>query len=184
MSRTVALFGGSFDPPHLAHQMVCLYVLEACDVDELRMVPTYAHAFGKQMQPFEHRLAMCRLAANVFGGRVAVSDVERELAAGPNRTLDTLRALSAREPDVRFRLVVGADILAESHKWYGWSQILMLAPPIVLGREGYTGGDADAPALPDISSTEIRRRLAAGATAVPLVSRAVMDYIAQRDLYR
>jgi len=180
----VAIFGGSFNPPHLAHQMVCLYALEGFDVAELRMVPTYAHPFNKALLPFEHRFAMCERAAAVFGGRVVVSDVERRLGRASSRTLETLQALAAEEPATRWRLVIGADILTERRKWHRWDDIERLAPPIVIGRAGYPGGDPRAPELPDISSTEVRERLARGESAVPLVSRAVMDYIAQQGLYR
>ena len=54
----VALFGGSFNPPHVAHQMVALYVLETQPVDELWFVPTYAHPFGKALVDYDHRIAM------------------------------------------------------------------------------------------------------------------------------
>jgi nicotinic acid mononucleotide adenylyltransferase len=79
----VALFGGSFNPPHAAHQLVALYVLETQPVDELWFVPTYAHPFGKQLATYEHRIAMCELAAAALGPRARVSQVEAELAARP-----------------------------------------------------------------------------------------------------
>lgn len=178
---TVALFGGSFNPPHVAHQMVCLYVLSVEPVDELWMVPTHKHPFNKSLVSFDDRFAMCELAAAPFGGRVRVDDIEREIEADANRTLETLRALRERHPDIRFRLVVGRDILDEVHNWYRWDEIERIAPPIVVGRAGY--GDAEV-ALPNVSSTEVRDRIARGASAVPLVSCAVMDYIDARGLYR
>ena len=173
------------------------------------MIPTYRHPFAKHLAEFEHRYHMCQLATRVFGSRVAVSRIEAELDQPTSRTLDTVRALMARHPDSRFRLVIGADVLAEADKWYRWDQIARLAPPIVVGRSGYSrqpGGRAAGsaassvgqPAVPDgsperspaaislprISSTEVRERLSRGQSAVPLVSRLVMDYIAERGLYR
>jgi len=59
----IALFGGSFNPPHVAHQMVALFVLETAPVDELWITPTYRHAFSKQLVDYEHRIAMCELMA-------------------------------------------------------------------------------------------------------------------------
>jgi nicotinate-nucleotide adenylyltransferase len=176
----VALFGGSFNPPHLGHAMACLYVLETQKVDLLWMLPAFRHPFGKDLAPFEHRVAMCELLARGFGGRVQVCTLERDLEQEVNRTLDTLRALCERHPDCQFRLVVGADILAETASWHRWDEIERLAEPVVIGRVGY--GDAELN-LPDVSSTEVRRRIAAGKSAVPLVSRAVMDYIAEQGLY-
>lgn len=189
-SRVIGLFGGSFNPPHLAHQMVCLYVLETCAVDAVWMIPTYRHPFAKDLLEFGHRFRMCQLAASGFGERVAVSAIEAELDRPVSRTLDTLNALVERYPGAAFRLVIGADILAETDKWYRWDEIARLAPPIVVGRSGYVRDPAHGEALesaidlPRISSTEVRARLSRGQSAVPLVPRVVMDYIAERGLYR
>ncbi len=185
MTRRVALFGGSFNPPHIAHAMVSLYVVETQPVDELWVVPAFRHPFQKELVPFEHRFAMCERAFSVLGDRVTVSDIERELDRDASRTLDTIGALYERHDELALRLVVGSDILAETHKWYRWEEVARLAPPIVIGRAGYAADeDPHAIALPDVSSTEVRARLARGETAVPLVSRAVMDYIAEQELYR
>jgi nicotinate-nucleotide adenylyltransferase len=184
--RTIALFGGSFNPPHVAHQMVCLFVLETCDVDELWIVPTYNHAFAKELVDFEHRFAMCERVASAFGGRVVVSDIERQLGDEVSRTLDTIEALYERHPEIALRLVVGADILAETDKWHRWDEVSRLAPPIVIGRGGFDLDPADdQPGLdmPEVSSTEIRQRLRSGLSALPLVPRAVMNYIAEHGLY-
>ncbi|MEM9493118.1 MAG: nicotinate (nicotinamide) nucleotide adenylyltransferase [Myxococcota bacterium] len=179
----VALFGGSFNPPHLAHQMVCLYVLETSAVDAVWMIPTYRHPFAKELIAFEHRYAMCQRACRGLGGRAEVSAIEAELDLPVSRTLDTVNALAERHPGTRFRLVIGADILAETDKWYRWDEVARLAPPLVVGRGGYGDGGA-AIELPRISSTQVRAILARGESAVPLVSRSVMDYIAEQGLYR
>jgi nicotinate-nucleotide adenylyltransferase len=183
-ARTVALFGGSFNPPHLAHQMACLVVLETEAVDQLWMVPTYRHAFGKPLAPFDDRVAMCRLATAPFGARVEVCTIERELPGEESRTFRTVSALCERFPALAFRLVVGADILAERSSWYRWDDLCALAPLIVVGRSGAAGSPDGGVELPAISSTEVRARVARGESAVPLVPRSVMDYIDQRGLYR
>ncbi|WP_428261630.1 nicotinate (nicotinamide) nucleotide adenylyltransferase [Haliangium sp.] len=181
MAPTVGLFGGSFNPPHVAHQMVALYVLETCAIDELWMVPTYRHAFAKELIGFEHRCRMCELAAAALGARVKVSAIERELARPVSRTLDTLQSLRERHPAVGFRLVIGADILAESHKWYRWDDIVRLAPPLVVGRAGHDSLSVD---MPPVSSTEVRTRLADGQPVDHLVPAAVRRYIVEQGLYR
>jgi nicotinate-nucleotide adenylyltransferase len=178
MDERVALFGGSFNPPHVAHQMAMLLLLETEPVDQVWMIPTFEHAFGKPLAPFEDRLEMCRRAAGALGQRVRVSEVEREMGQAPSRSYDTVVELRRRHPATGFRLVVGADILAERDAWYRWDDLVALAPLIVLGR-----GDGEL-ALPPVSSTAVRERVARGHSAVPLVSRAVMDYIAGRGLYR
>jgi nicotinate-nucleotide adenylyltransferase len=190
MSR-IALFGGSFNPPHAAHQLVALYVLETCDVDELWFVPTFAHPFGKPLVAYEHRLAMCELAATPLGARVRVSRAEEQLAQRPgfvsSRTLELVEMLITDTPGATFRLVVGTDILGETHKWYRWSELVERAPVIVVGRSGYElppGGQETGVVMPEISATRIREQLAARDPAVAsLVPREVLRYIDAHHLY-
>src|SRR5688572_20849117 len=106
--RTV-LYGGSFNPPHMGHQMACLYLLEARSAEAVWLLPAFAHPFGKELAPFAERLEMCRLLAAPFGGRVVTSDIEQRVADG--RTYVTLTRLLQEQPDRRFVLAVGADIL-------------------------------------------------------------------------
>jgi nicotinate-nucleotide adenylyltransferase len=181
MTRTVGIFGGSFDPPHVVHQMVCLYVLETCAVDEIWVIPTYRHAFAKDLVAFEHRRRMCELAFRALGDRVRISCIEGEMARPVSRTLHTLEALRERHPEIELRLIVGADILKETRSWHRWEDIVALAPPIVVGRSGHDGPGIEMPA---VSSTEIRQRLARGQSVQALVPRLVIDYIAGRGLYR
>jgi nicotinate-nucleotide adenylyltransferase len=189
----IGLFGGSFNPPHVAHQLVALYVLECQPLDELWFVPTFRHAFGKDLAPFADRVAMCKLAMAPLGYRVGVSEIEAELAARPgfvaSRTLHLLEALTEQHPEHRFRLVLGTDILAETDKWYRWDEVVRLAPPIVIGRSGHphalpAGASATELAMPEVSSTEVRRRLASGDAVDDLLPRQVVRYIGERGLYR
>lgn len=183
---TVGIFGGSFNPPHVAHQLVALYVLETQPIDELWFVPTFAHPFGKQLAPFPHRVRMCELAVAPLGPRVKVSRAEEELAHRPgfvaSRTLDLIDHLEAIHSGARFRLVVGSDILAETAKWHRWDEVARRAPPIVVARPGHAGGHG--PAI-DVSATQVRSLLAAGDPEVEsLVPRTVLSYIAGHGLYR
>jgi nicotinate-nucleotide adenylyltransferase len=182
MKKVVAVFGGSFNPPHVAHQMVCLYVLETQGVDEIILVPTFRHPFEKQLAPFPDRVEMCRRLTLPFGGRATVSTIEEELGGEASLTLVTLQALAARLTGCALRLVIGADILRERDKWYRWADIEALAPPIVVGRPGHPVDDA--PELAAISSTEVRARLAAGRPVDAWIPRQVAAYIAERGLYR
>lgn len=191
----VALFGGSFNPPHVAHQLVALYVLETQPVDELWFVPAYVHPLGKQLASYEHRVAMCEELLPALGPRARVSRVEEELALRPgfvaSRTLDLVQYLvepSAARPGLHVRLVIGADILAETAKWYRWNDVVALAPPIIVGREGHDlppGATVTGVTMPAISSTQIRDALARGdAEAVGgLLPRRVLRYIAEHALY-
>ncbi len=176
----VAFFGGSFNPPHVAHQMVSLYVLETAAVDELWLVPCCKHPFDKLLAPYQHRLRMCELAAAALGPRVRVSDIEGRLG-GESRTLVTLKALRAEHPAIEFLLVVGADIESELPMWYGAGELLRNVQRIVVGRGGYSGGSAVA--MPALSSTEIRARLATGQSVAGLLPHAVQDYVREHALY-
>jgi nicotinate-nucleotide adenylyltransferase len=188
----VALFGGSFNPPHVAHQLVALYVLETQPVDEVWFVPVYEHVFGKRLAPFEDRVAMTELAIAPLGPRVKLSRAEEELAQRPDfqgsRTLDLIEHLLATHAGLELRLLVGTDILHETHKWHRWDDVVAKAPLIVVGRTGFTlpaGSTATGLAMPMISSTDIRAALAAGdaGAAASLLPGTVLRYIAQRGLY-
>jgi nicotinate-nucleotide adenylyltransferase len=176
----VALFGGSFNPPHVGHQLASLYVLETAAVDELWLVPCFKHPFDKTLVSFEHRLAMCTRAAAALGPRVRITDCERQLG-GESRTLRTVTALRAQHPDVEFSLVIGADLESEVPSWYGAEELRKLCPFIVIGRAGFPGGRG--PAMPAVSSSDVRQRLRAGQPVDMLVPRAVLDYIQERKLY-
>ena len=181
MSQAVAVYGGSFDPPHVAHTLVCAYVLAAHDVERVLVVPTRTHPFAKPLAPFEHRLRMCELAFRDLR-RVELLDLERELPE-PSLTLRTLEALHARMPDIPLRLVIGSDLLRETASWHAFDAICALAPPLVVPRAGFEPPGTTA-ALPAISSTEVRRRLRAGEPTDGLLDPRIAAYARTHALYR
>jgi len=182
--REIALLGGSFNPPHVAHMMAAYWTLATQGVSEVWLLPSYRHPFGKALAPFEDRLRMCELAAAALRG-VHVCGAEAELADDPlvGKTARTLEHLVGKHPGVRFALVVGADVLGETEKWYRFDRVLELARLIVVGREGHPGGEG-APVLPAISSTEVRERLRRGEDVSALVPTRVLRYLAEKGLYR
>ena len=181
MSATFGVFGGSFDPPHVAHVLFAGYVLSAYDLERVLVVPTFSHAFGKPLSPFEDRLRMCELAFADLR-RVEVSPIERSLPA-PSRTLRTLEALQERYPGVQLRLLIGSDLLPETPSWHNFERIAELAPPLVVERQGRARHNPANPALPDVSSTEVRRRLRDGEPTDGLLSPAVAAYARSCGLY-
>jgi nicotinate-nucleotide adenylyltransferase len=184
----VAVFGGSFNPPHVGHQLAALWVLETADVDELWFVPTFVHPFEKALAPFEDRRRMCERAAAALGPRVRISDIEARLG-GPSRTLRTIETLKDANPGVDFALVIGADLVDELATWHGAEELRRLVPFIVVGRMGRAVPPPSAPdsvapiAIPDVSSTAIRAALAQGRSVSAWVPRAVLAYIFERGLY-
>ncbi|MDD9935441.1 MAG: nicotinate (nicotinamide) nucleotide adenylyltransferase [Myxococcales bacterium] len=184
MNEVIAVYGGSFDPPHVAHTLVAAYVLSAHPVDRLLVVPTAQHPFEKRLTAFEHRVHMCELAMSDLR-RVDISTVEQELE-GPSLTLHMLRELARRHPAAQLRLVIGSDLLAETPGWHAFDEVRALAPPIIVGRSGhaYDEDGEPLPELPDVSSTEVRRRLRAGISTDGLLNPKVAAYVREHGLYR
>lgn len=191
----VALFGGSFHPPHVGHLLAATYVRAVAGVDAVWLMPASRHPFGKELAPFDARVALCEALASLVAG-VAVSRAEAEVE-GDGRTLHTVRHLAAKHPEHRFSLVVGSDILRETHKWYRFEELVALAPLVVLARSGHpippdaaaTPGLRGAKVLsevvlPEVSSTEVRARLARGDDVGDLVPAPVLRAIEERGLYR
>ena len=190
----VALFGGSFDPPHVGHQLAALYVLETFPVDELWLVPVFRHAFDKRLLPYQHRVAMCQLLSHSLGPLVQVSTVEEELG-GPSYTLHMVRRLREKFPGAEFSLVIGSDLLTERERWFGWSELSETLPFLVLQRSGTESPPRSASSssdihhqeelrLPAVSSTRVRAALAQGARPTGWVSRTVLSYIEAHSLYQ
>jgi len=181
MSR-IAILGGSFNPPHLGHQLICAWALGTDQADAVWLLPVFQHAFDKPLAPFDDRVAMCQLTAAPFAsGAVEVCTLEAELRP-PSRTLVTLQHLIARHPQHAFSLVVGADVLSQTPNWYRFDELERLVPLVVVGRAGHSATGVGLP-LATVSSTEVRWRLAQGLAVDHLVPRAVCDYIRQHRLF-
>lgn len=134
----IAILGGSFNPPHICHTFVCCYVLATTDVDHVWVVPCYQHAFGKPLEAFEHRLAMCRHAIEPLStSRVLVSEIERE-RQGTSWTIDTVRHLRAEYPEHEFLWVIGSDVLTDLGKWRGVAELNQLITFLVVPRGGFS----------------------------------------------
>ncbi len=183
MPRHVALLGGSFNPPHAAHLMVAQWVLATQPVEQVWLLPAFVHPFGKALAPFEDRVAMCELAVRSLRGAF-VCPAEAELEHDPlvGKTARTLEHLTAKHPDHRFSLVIGADVMRETGKWYRWDRVRELAGIIVVGREGYPPVEG-VPSFPAISSSAIRERIARGEDVAGLVPRRVLELVRARGLY-
>ncbi|MSQ82950.1 MAG: nicotinate-nicotinamide nucleotide adenylyltransferase [Myxococcales bacterium] len=184
---TVALYGGSFNPPHCGHVLAATYVLQACAVDQLWVEPVLQHPLGKQLAAdFETRVQLCQLAFGFLAPRL---QVRRDEQGGNGRTLDLIERLQLQHPHHQFRLIIGSDILHEAARWHRFEQVLQLAPPLVLQRQGYAisagfVGEVLPLVLPQASSTALRQRLAAGQTLDGLVPIAVSAHIDRLGLYR
>ena len=191
----VGLFGGSFDPVHNAHLALARLALEHLGLDEVIWVPA-GHPWQKtrRLAPGDHRLAMVQ-AAIAGEPRFTADDCELR-RPGPSYTLDTVRELAARRPDVgEWFLLLGEDQYAGLPTWQGWPDLLRRVTLVVAAREGRPPVPAEPlrqvphrlvvlPLPPlAISSTLVRGRLAAGEAVDTLVPLAVAGYIARHRLY-
>ena len=185
----VAIYGGSFDPPHIAHLFTAAALLATGGFERVLVVPVYEHAFDKPLAPFEHRLAMCRLC---FEGLrdVEVSDLEASLPR-PSYTERTLERVASEHPDWKLRFVMGSDALGETEKWHDYARVVLLAPPFVVTRRGHERPELGPAVLPDVSSTHVRELFAREASdpaarrdLQALVPARVLAYAAERGLYR
>ena len=195
-SKKIGVFGGAFDPPHLAHRALAEVALRQLQLDELRVLPT-GHAWHKtrQLTAAEHRLAMAKLTfANL--PRLVIDD--REIRrAGPSYTLDTLRELQAEQPQAELFLIMGKDQADVLPTWRDWQEIVRLAIICVADRDGLTGREVQFVPPPemaprfcklhmpvmDISATGIRTRVASQQGIAPLVCEPVARYIEAHHLY-
>jgi nicotinate-nucleotide adenylyltransferase len=206
----IGILGGTLDPIHLGHIDAALAAREALQLETVLIIP--AHVPPHRVQPAAsafHRFAMASIAVNAVDG-LAASDVEL-LSPGPSYTADTLvrlcDSLSLAASLIFF--ITGADAFAEIETWSRYPAVLDLANFVVVSRPGMSlqairerlpmlknrmrlprvsaGTETsiylvDAP-TPDVSSTEIRRRLAAGRALSGLVPPGVEHHIAQHALY-
>ena len=182
----IAVYGGSFNPPHVVHGQVASWLLASDLVDEVWLLPVFRHAFdgihGKQLAAFAARVGWCQALAEEIDPRVRVCEVESSLSV-PSFTIDTLSHLEGAHPDHEFRLVVGSDVVGQVDSWRDWDGIQARFAPIVVGRQGHPAPALGVPVFPDVSSTEIRRRLAAGESVSALVPSAVAALLAEEGAW-
>ena len=134
--KRVGLLGGSFNPAHEGHRQLSLAAIEALGLDELWWLVSTGNplkAGSSDMAPYEARLASARQVA--AGTAIRASDFER--ASATRYTIDTLKALTREHPDHRFIWLMGADAVAQFHRWKDWRDIAQLVPIAVLPRPGY-----------------------------------------------
>jgi nicotinate-nucleotide adenylyltransferase len=151
----IGILGGTFDPPHKAHVGAIQYVLGHGLVEQVFVIPVFSHAFAKRpRQTFVERLHLCELAFSALPG-VRVLDIEGSLPE-PNYTVETVRALIRAYPKETFRLMMGTDVGGELSRWHEADDLVRLAPPLLLERQGYPDPDALPADLPDVSSSILR----------------------------
>lgn len=185
----MGLLGGTFDPPHVAHLVVAECARVGLELDEVRLLIAGMPWMKDKVAAADHRIAMTCLA--VAGDPHLVVDAREADRDGPTYTADTLEALEAEQPGTEWHFILGADAATRLMEWNRVRVALELATFVVVTRPGY-----DLPELPDdirvrhlevpgmeVSSSEIRRRVRAGAATRYLVPPEVHRYISEHGLY-
>jgi nicotinate-nucleotide adenylyltransferase len=201
-TRRVAVFGGTFDPVHVAHLIVAEQAREQARLDQVWLIPAASppHKQSQPVTPFAQRVEMLRLA---FAGQPAfhIDELEKD-RPGPSYTADTLTELHARHPDTDFHVLLGSDCLPDLPYWHEPARILHIAGLLIVARPSWPLKTADelraalrlaaqttlrlqvidSPLL-EISSRDLRRRAAEGRSLRFLVPRTVECYIQEKKLY-
>lgn len=184
------VFGGTFDPPHLAHARAALAALAALRHDRVLFVPAACSPFKEDAGTSDaaHRLAMLRCALqDQPWAEISTLELDR---GGRSYMIDTIEHLaSSLGEDTAMRLLIGQDQIADFDGWKRAEELMALADPVVLPR-------SEAEAVPaawadrlleidaiDVSSTDIRERVAQGASIDGLIAPSVAEYIARHGLY-
>ncbi|MEX0749559.1 MAG: nicotinate-nucleotide adenylyltransferase [Dehalococcoidia bacterium] len=192
----IGVLGGTFDPVHIAHLVIAEHAREQLSLDGVLFIPAGEpwRKSEREITPAKHRLAMLRIAIagnDAFG----VSDIELR-RSGPTYTADTLAKLAGDRLDDGFWFIVGADALADLPQWHEPARIVQHARLAVAPRD-VQDANIVAQGVPEfrdridffraprmeLSSTDIRGRVAAGQSIRYLVPDGVAAYIAQQRLY-
>ncbi len=199
----MAVFGGSFDPVHLGHLLLAESCREQCRLDQVWFLPAAVppHKTDRTMTSAKQRIEMLKLAVGGHEAlRVSTIEVER---GGVSYTVDTLAAIGQRHPDAQLFLLMGADTLYDLPNWREPERVCQLAVPVVVRRSGSPPPDFELlrpivshqqwllvqqhqvvmPIL-ELTSTDIRQRVAAGNSIRYRTPRAVEKYIETNGLYR
>jgi nicotinate-nucleotide adenylyltransferase len=198
----LGVFGGTFDPVHYGHLLLAETCREQCRLDQVWFLPAAVPPHKQQLQltPAAQRLEMLRLAvAGHDGFLVSALEIDR---GGVSYTVDTLQAISEREPQAELFLLMGGDSLRDLPTWHKTAEILKLAIPIVIRRRGTPEPDfrvlADLVSkerlqeireyqvqmpLVEFSSSAIRQAVADGCSIRYQTTRAVETYIKANKLY-
>jgi len=188
----LGVLGGTFDPVHVGHLVAAVNVRHALELDRVLLVVAnvpWQKAGARVITPAPDRLAMVRAAVDDVDGLEA-SDLEI-VRGGESYTVDTLRELRALHPGADLYLVVGADIVGELDTWERSDELRELATLAVVNRPGAAGvakvsgwrvANISIPMI-DVSSTELRARVADGRPLDFLVPAGALRLIRQRGLY-
>ena len=175
----IALFGGSFDPPHLGHVFAAIHARVVGLVDEVWILPVANHPYGKQLSPWQQRLDLLTAAFEDFPF-VRIREDEQDNPKGHSYTL--VSNLATTYPNTSWVLVGGTDTYDDLVNWYRGADLQRMVQVHAVPRRGF---DNDSIAsLPQLSSSVIRQRLMARESVENMLCTKVRDLIAAHNWYR
>ncbi|PKB60631.1 MAG: nicotinate (nicotinamide) nucleotide adenylyltransferase [SAR202 cluster bacterium Ae2-Chloro-G2] len=197
----IGILGGTFDPIHIGHLGISEAAKSYANLEKVLFIPAGNPRLkqGEPLASVEHRLEMVRLAVEGISD-FEVCDIEIH-RTGPTYSVDTLVELSANlKPTDNLFFILGVDVLGQLHHWKDPERVLALCQMLVLGRPSEHAFDLEecykrvpkakeriqlvsAPLI-DVSATDIRRRVVAGASLKGLVPDVVAEYIRSQKLYQ
>jgi len=188
------IFGGAFNPVHNGHVRLAEEAVKQLKLKKLLIIPTYDSPHKQtKLAPFDDRAEMCRRAFSHIEG-AEICDIERRLG-GKSFTINTVRALRDELPDAQFFLLIGGDMLFSFDQWYKYESLLKETKVCAVARDNDSFVDmmefanemGRVRVLPtkavEVSSTDIRAKVAKGESITELVPAAVAEYISQSGLY-
>ena len=187
----ITLFGGSFNPPHLGHQIVIDQAFELIkDIDELWLLPDYQHAFGKgeSFAEAKHRLAMTKMLEN-HQVKTNTCTFDQKM---PGNTIIHITYLKKKYPQHQFSFLMGSDNLPTFHKWPESKTLLKLMPFYIYPRVNHPSKPLYPNVKPlehplqiitNISSTVVRKRLLQNLPIKHLVPKKIAEYIKANQLF-
>ncbi|MCL2637073.1 MAG: nicotinate (nicotinamide) nucleotide adenylyltransferase [Oscillospiraceae bacterium] len=191
----IGIFGGSFNPPHNGHINIAVRAKEELGLDKMLIMPTGTSPHkGKAAMGFYAREYMCHLAFSKLPG-FEVTDIEGA-RAGSSYTIDSLRLLKKQYPEsAQFYLLIGADMLFFFDRWHKYQTILNECHVIAAAREPGQFTDMTEYAteigkikvlnleVTQVSSSEIREKIAKGEDVRELVPEKVLTLIREKQYY-
>lgn len=186
--KKVGILGGTFNPPHVGHLLMANEALHALSLDEVRFMPN-AMPPHKQVNYMPHDAQRLDLLRHLIDGEAAFTIEPYEMErGGTSYTIDTMRALTAREPHCEFYFIIGGDSIDALHTWKEIDALMQLVTFVGIMRPGSQSVSAYAVKLLqtpqiDVSSTLLRERLAKGYTVKYLLPAKVEAYIRKERLY-
>ena len=186
--KKVGLLGGTFNPPHMGHLMMANEVFHALELDEIRFMPNSIppHKKARHDASVDERIEMVERSIAPYP--YFCTELYEVQKGGVSYSYETLAALCAREPNVKFYFIIGGDMVDSLHTWYRIEELVKLVQFVGVRRPG-TEAKTDFPVIMvevpqiDLSSTLIRERLATGGTVTFLLPKTVESFIREEGLY-